>query len=137
MGRSSKAKNSRRDTTDIANRRLPVYSPVPYSPLPKSVLRDIEDRRTWHPSGSMRPARSFSQSQHRLTTPNVNRRKSMQHKLHTPYVTQAISFDVPEKVAICVRRKMREEVLHALKKTGKRGQKRPRFTWYSKIACRR
>lgn len=39
------------------------------------------------------------------------------------------------KLSTCVRRKIREEVLHALGKTGSSGQRKPRFTSESKIKC--
>lgn len=47
----------------------------------------------------------------------------------------AVSFQQPKNVIACVRRKIREEVLHAFNKTGKRGQRRPRRTPTSPVKC--
>lgn len=41
----------------------------------------------------------------------------------------------PLKPLICAKRQIRKEVLHAFNKTGKTGQKRPRFTEHSNIHC--
>ena len=45
--------------------------------------------------------------------------------------------DLPRAASVCVGRQKRREVLHALKKTGRVGQKRPKFTWKSRVKCRR
>lgn len=42
---------------------------------------------------------------------------------------------VPNAHLVCLGRSARREVLHALGKAGKRGQKRPRFTAKSKVKC--
>jgi len=48
-----------------------------------------------------------------------------------------IGFQYPWQVMICVRRKRRKEVLHALKKTGGRGapHKKPRRNYWSEVRC--
>lgn len=139
--------NSRRRVTNVnANRRLP-FSPSPsvVSPSFPTSLRLYEDRRNWHPD-PVAPARSFSQSRHRLTvvdrTPRQNSKKNFldrfAHLRSFPSQTKAaIAFQAPEKVLVCVRRQMRKEVLHARKKAGKRGQRKPRFNAYSRISCKR
>lgn len=119
---------SRRGTLDTANRRLPtstVSYPVRSSQLDlEDLIRDrnlsaIEDRRVYHPDGPHRAARSISgRSDHRLIDP-----------------WKGISFDRPDEVVICVRRKTRKEVMHALKHAGKAGQRRPRRNRYSDVEC--
>lgn len=157
MAHSNSRARHRRDTTDISNRRLPVKSPL-YLVRPIAYgLRAFEDRRTWHPDGPRRPARSFNKWNHRLTA------KSLSRSMVGPYgATNAIrvgtiargftrrarpktatfnrssvAFQTPSKVLICVRRKQRKEVLFAKRKTGRGGQRRPRFNYYSSISCRR
>ena len=51
-------------------------------------------------------------------------------------VPARVQFAVPKKVAICIRRKARREVLHALKltKKGKGGGARKRNLW-SNVKC--
>ena len=150
----SKGKNQnrrRRDISTISNDSLPTPTSRPYdrpSIRPRNLLRELEDRRTWHPEGPRRPARGFKSSRHRLAlTQQTTRRSpsakgrgmaalpSFQPKLYGSPLTK-IGFVEPQQVAICVRRKQREEVLHALKKTGKSGQKRPKRSYYSSISCK-
>lgn len=145
MGR----KRSRRDNNPISNRRLPAYNYVSFNPVSRDprqlALFNYEDRRTWHPEGAMRPARSFNSSRHRLRLINSpvtkiqngrpNGRYGYKQNFNQP--SHRIGFEAPEKTLICVRRKIRAEVLHAKKKAGKTGQKKPKFNYYSKIACRR
>lgn len=44
-------------------------------------------------------------------------------------------FANPSKVIICLKRKIRKEIMHALGLSGKTGQKRPVFNEYSHIRC--
>lgn len=41
------------------------------------------------------------------------------------------------KTMVCVDRQQRREILHALRKTGKAGQKPPVFNWKSKVHCKK
>lgn len=136
----------RRVTSDNSNRRLPVT--VLNTPsLTSQPLRLYEDRRYWHPEGkTYAPARSFSQSRHRLRVfeqrtnqlQRRNTRVSSTNYMRAMWqsVPHQIGFVRPNRVLICARRQIRKQVLFASRKTGKRGQRRPRFNWYSKIRCR-
>lgn len=48
-----------------------------------------------------------------------------------------VAFQAPSKVHLCVRRGVRREVMFANGKTGKGGQRRPRYNVHSKISCKR
>lgn len=106
----------------------------------RSNLSKYEDRRLWHPERNYyADAKSFNSTRHRLVYPSVNRqfesirpRRSLLSQINS-----AIAFAAPKKVLICVRRKIRKSVLHALGKTGRGGQKSPRFSYYSSIQCKR
>lgn len=160
MARSHSNSRRRRENTYFTNRRLPSptrpRSHLRLAPSPSSYsnnfLRQIEDRRTFHPLGPYRPARSFTTSRHLLTVPrftnrnlgpprpyvNVNQPiRDIQRRSRSTALPHQIGFERPDSVLVCVRRRQRREVLHALKKTGRAGQKRPRFTEYSTITCRR
>lgn len=135
-GRSQQRQKTR-DTSTITNQRLRFENLI--KPLPtisisniSKTLSQIEDRRTWHPSGSFRNARSFNNPYHVLVAP----RPRVKLKTHS-YPTHQVGFYQPKKVLICVRRQTRKEVLHAFNKTGKGGQRRPRRTYYSSVSCRR
>lgn len=144
----------RRDNTTIANRRLPRFANARLSPSlnyyhgrsdSSRRLQLYEDRRQWHPEGSSAPARSFSVSRHRLTVvrPKANRDSSRPFDWSGGILTfgeelsPAVTFQSPSRVLVCVRRKVRKEVLHSLGKTGRLGQNKPRFSEYSSISCRR
>lgn len=137
----AKGKGRGRDTNIISNRRLPLsYSNIFSSNsirFPKLI--QFEDRRLFNPEGIYAPARSFSKPRHKLVLSVVDRfrgaskvaRRRLDFRLLSP-----LSFEAPKKVLICVRRKQRKEVLHALRKAGKFGQRRPRRSYYSDISCR-
>lgn len=137
------AKNSRRrrDNTPIANPRLPPSwpsSPRVTSPIDarqelqrlrfRELMGQTEDRRRWHPEGPRRPAASFSKPRHRL--------KALAPKRPVLGVPNAIGFANPTNVLVCVRRKIRKEVMHALGKAGRGGQRRPKFNFFSKVRCK-
>jgi len=131
MSRKSRASSQRgrRVTTANANRRLPTPLSKSIS-LPRSDFREFEDRRTFHPERSSRRPRSFSGTAKLTISHAVNNKESYNFP-----DSQRVAFATPEKVLICVRRKIREQVLHALRKTGKAGQKKPRRTPYSEVTC--
>lgn len=107
------------------------------SGISKTNLRVYEDRRLWHPE-RLPDAKSFSQTRHRLRMPRVSNKvfsPTLTPKLIT-FPTSRIAFSSPRRILICVRRGIRKQVLHALKKTGKRGQRRPRFNAFSRISCK-
>lgn len=151
MGRKSRRDTSRRsaETFDFANE---VASPSPKKRVesrpfvthtaPK--LTQIEDRRTWHPDGKTRPARSLNKSQHRLVIA-TNRHTSPRstNPVHTKkaatraaYLPHQIQFQAPKQVLVCIRRKKRKEVLFAKKLTGKGARaRRHRSTEYTGVKC--
>lgn len=95
--------------------------------LPKS-LRQIEDRRTWHPDGAQKrpPATVHSSKAKLAVAPPQKNKRILPHR---------IAFQAPKSVLVCIRRKMRAEVLHALKRT-RRGSGSPKHrTAFSDIKC--
>jgi len=146
MSRSNNRRKARRDNYPIANPRLPRFSidPVPY-------LSQYEDRRTFHPDSNYRPIRSFN-GYTTVLTDNLPRKvitsqrrsvsRSQSRDLRQYSTFRDVSsrgtfrFDQPSKVLACVRRRIREEVLHAFRKTGRTGQSRPRYNELSRIRCK-
>lgn len=127
-------KNNMRSATPLV-----VAKPVRLAPLSQVssvTLRAYEDRRTYHPNPYTRPAFALPRSAAALVaTPQPVRRPS---KATHPGASlpRGVSFAVPDRVAICVRRKRRKEVLHALKVAGGRGKQRTRrMSSYSKVSC--
>jgi len=128
----SKKSRSRRGITQhkitTANHRLPTTSPLNSWSM-SDYNMTLEDRRTYHPDGPVRSPRSITSSYPTYIAAPKPR--------NDPWAATppGIAFDAPNDVLICVRRKQRKEVLHALKKTGKTGQKRPHRNPYSNVHC--
>lgn len=129
MARRSKSNKGRRDSIHIANPLLPfLMDDIP--------IIDFEDRRRHSPVPIPFPV-SFPDP----TRVVVRKRpRSYQHSLkknlsksYKSYLAQ--EFHAPDNVLICVRRKRRKEVLHALGKSGKRGQRKPRWSSHSDVHC--
>lgn len=121
MARRSRQRE--RDVTTIANdpfhqANLQLY----LNTLPRVDPRPLEDRRQYHPLGRARPAEATRRQARRLVTRGAK--------------FERIGFFTPSKVAICVRRKIRREVLHALKIAGGRGHfRKRRRSFYSSVRC--
>lgn len=83
----------------------------------------IEDRRLFHPEGYYRPARGSS-------------RLAVSLKPAKPMSGTAFRFAMPNKVAVCVRRRTRRQVIFALNKAGAGARARARRRNYqSDIGC--
>lgn len=110
-----------RDLFSIAN---PVSrSRVSYVRLrPERPLSLYSDRRLYHPLRALRPAFAFKRPAARIVDRNVISARTQ------------LAFAVPKKVAICIRRKERREVLHARGAAGGRVAK-PRRNEWSNIKC--
>lgn len=110
-------------------RRLPRWSAATssgYSPLQST------DDRTWTPDRAFREARTTRRvARLHLTKPRIGIDRDGTVSKRPPI----LAFKAPEYVSVCVRRQQRREVLHALQKAGKRGQKRPRRGTYTGVHC--
>lgn len=129
----------RRVTPANANRRLPTPVTSPRSMVQldlEDLLRQVEDRRRYHPMGESSPALSTSGRKHtlRAVAPTPVPVKNVVLAKPSPFPT-GVGFSAPDNVIVCIRRKKRKEVLHALGKAGKAGQKAPRRSAYSEIHC--
>lgn len=107
--------------------------------LTNRALLEVEDNRQWHPYEQ--PAKTRSGTPARLrtypTTPKAQSRglaRSRPFQAHS-VVPHRVGFQFPERVIVCIRRKVRRGVLHALKLTRKgRGSNR-RYTRWSLLGC--
>lgn len=126
---------------------------------PKSNNQSIyQDRRLWHPEGAYRPAVSKTESYPRLTEsrPGPRSRFTSPSSPFTParrierdFIDTRtgeilsfghldpfkVSWENPWKMLICLKRKMRREVMHAFGMAGKSGFKKPKFTPMSYVRC--
>lgn len=154
MRRSSHRTTHRSNNSDLLDElenesRHTAQQPIPPIRLGSPVRRaqDVEDRRNWAPrSPSPKPApRDFSGRNARIShqpkkSPRVIRGpggKPLQSKFS---VTKALEHASPRfaearKTIICFKRKVRREVLHALKRTKSgAGQPKRRNEW-SDVQC--
>lgn len=126
-------RNSQRDAYDIATPVLERRNALTsvdellraYEALDTTPLQDIEDNRRWHPLGDQRPAEAYRRSDRMFTdaAPLFSDRRPQRAFAHPP------------GVAVCIRRKTRREVLHALKRTGGGGSKKRRYRRDSFVKC--
>lgn len=96
--------------------------------LRRRLVRMVEDRRHYDPLGDYRAARGLSKfaSSVRLKRKNVARSSDMRDVFH---------FAIPSKVAICVRRKTRREVLFAERRVHSGAGARRARNYYSDVSC--
>lgn len=105
----------------------------------RSILQQIEDRRDYHPLNDARPARFMTGGSSHLT---VKDRSYGRQVYRDPFSGRSgtkavVAFRSPDATVLCVRRKVRKEVLHAKRKAGRGGpQRRHRRNWFSKVSCR-
>lgn len=116
-----------------------AYRPVALAPTPQEYLtyaREPDgDGRTYNPTKTAAPPSALIRAATRLHIGNVgmsDKRNSRPGLL--PRTTQ---FAIPNVVAICVRRKQRREVLHALSRIAKpgKGASRRRRSFWSDVKC--
>lgn len=121
-------------------RRRSRSTPRPLRPdlavvLPRRPLRPLsllEDRRRFHPERDLRPALSFF-GKPRLVVRKARKAPARSRMTAFSGLSHRIGFQVPKRVAICVRRKERREVLIA---NGAGGSRKPkRRNYWSSIQC--
>lgn len=153
MARSSHTRRSANVTTPslttlLSPSNTPQRTAAPVSPLNPFLRQQIDAERQYVLSQLDR--RQFRPGLPKLLTPGASPRaaarltiNSLANKTSRPGRTQnrfipvGVSFAIPNRVAICVRRKIRREVLHALSLTrlaGLGGARRRRNA-YSGIHC--
>lgn len=138
MARRVREKRLRRQAYP-ARRVVPTFN-ANLSRLPRRhVLSHITDYRRYHPRELHRPYRSvigrIIRPGHIIRStpyrPAVARRP---FPLLADLSARAV---LPRDAVICARRRMREEVMHALGHAGRGGQRKPRFNNRSDVRCRR
>lgn len=112
--------------------------------LPLGDLFAVQDLRTYHPERDHRKRLTVLgvPSKVRIAAVESVRHPQPKSKINKraanwpPALPSAIEFQAPKRVLVCVRRKARREVLHALGGAGGR-VKRPRRNRDSNVICRR
>lgn len=103
-----------------------------------SVLSSLPDGRLWSPaSGPLDypPPRTLSGSVARRDVPKREPRP-LSPFVVPESVPYRIGFVRPSEVVVCVRRRVRRQVLHALKRTGKGARSPRRQSRFSSTVCK-
>lgn len=141
MARRDRNQNGNRDPFEIASDPLDsLLKPVkPSRPVTNHAtitnriipkLLEIQDNRVFHPSKPHRPPAASTHSfRSNLAVPPP----SKQNKRTT--LPAQVAFQAPKQVLVCIRRKTRAEVLHALKRTRAGAGSRKRRNTSSDIKC--
>lgn len=124
-----------------------VPTPLPIHKYQEAL--DYYDRRTFRPDRTTRAPSSGPQFAARIvsTAITVRRRQRRFHgiiasytdPLYHPkrYLRQRLGFSIPRRLEVCIRRKVRKEVIFAKRKAGKGGQRKPIRNFWSAISCKR
>lgn len=137
MGKGKSSKGGTREPSDsltVSLRSQPSFTARPGRHRSLSLYQDLR-RFSFEPDFT-RPARLFSGS---IASTNVEyqnqNHKSRGRQAKTFNPKAVIAFSAPGETLVCVRRARRKEVLFAKKKTGKRGQRKARWSIWSKTKC--
>lgn len=149
--------SAKRDIFHVSN-LSPLYRSLSLSrlslPSRQSIYQLYQDRRTWHPEGAFRPAVSTRHSYPKIVdTPlridetdreRWERISQPRRKINWKPAVLAkykmapgrLAFEDPNAMVICLERKMRKEVLHALGIAGS-SHKAKIHNWnaYSHVRC--
>lgn len=130
---------ARRSTRSNKGRR--VVSSNANDPLLPFLMDDIpivQDRRVFHPDSIYSAPLTFYSTPAKVRVRSKPRVYQHSFKKSLRTLSQSFlseGFDDPNKVLVCVRRNSRKEVLHALGKAGRRGQRKPRRNYLSNVKC--
>lgn len=149
MGRKRRSRQGERDVSTLTHSIASPFTARPWRPSP-SVTHlafvgsesALPDGRLFHPTPNFRPALTLRGG--KASVGLVDRPASAKQRASGMFPrpgssqTRAVrAFSVPSSVAVCVRRKQRREVLHALGKAGRGGsQRKRRRSQWSHVTCR-
>lgn len=137
--------NARRRTEGRLRRHVQDDELIAYETARyKGGLGEYEDRRRWTPLSEIRPAKGAVSVSHRLKTFRFSQpttKDIFDEHVKKRRTVERVGFYRPWRVIICARRKMRKEVLHALKRYGrgmsayKWKKQKPRYNKFSSVIC--
>lgn len=123
-------------------------------PASKSTLSLYEDRRLWHPLGKNAfpvstlsksprivdtwslPAETDSDRFKRIKAPRpIPWEKMARESIKYAPATNKWTWENPYEMVICLKRKMRREVINALGLAGQPGFKKPKYNQFSHVKC--
>lgn len=137
---------ARRHRKNTVNGQRDLFNPLLDNPFDQSITSDVtslllpdaiqrpifdpvEDLRLFEPDPMPSP-RSRSGGRARYSS-----RVSSSRSAELPRGL-GLTFESPKTAMVCVRRQERRQVLHAFKKTGRGGGRKPRWNFNSNIRCK-
>lgn len=132
MARGKSHKNGTREPSDSLTLRVAL--PGVKSPASRNLLSQVEDFRKFDFEPATRPARLFSGAPAKFSVSATPIKKSRAPGRQAKQRVQ-MAFTAPRETIVCIRRSTRKEVLFAKKKTGKRGQRKARWSAWSRYKC--
>lgn len=121
-------KRRRRSAKRERHTQRDIFTPIATRGAAFRSILQLEDRRLFEPVDTF-PRALFHRSARLVPSINTNVKRSN-------HVPTGISFNVPEEVSLCVRRKQRREVLFAKRRTGKGARARRRRRGpFSSVSC--
>lgn len=139
MAKSKRKNRARRVVSTPPLQRYRYAVPVP-SPLRVTIplaAPVFGDRRTFTPDRQARPIFSLPRTLRDIRNPARIVARQNPAKRQLSQTKAVLTFADPRRIPLCIRRKVRKQVLHAFKKTGKGSarHRRPRFNEWSSISC--
>lgn len=134
MAKSKSKNRTLRGNISTASHRLQRPATTPTLTNFGSPIYLLEDRRQYHPDGPYRSARGFTTSAPQLV---AREPRSTGGNTFRPYNAQTkaiVAFSAPKRVAVCVRRKIRKEIMHAMGAAGGKVRK-PKRNFMSNHRC--
>jgi hypothetical protein len=135
VARKTSRSSSTRRVIRNTSRRLPKKIIIP-----NLIRYSQEDLRRYHPMGRRRPLTTFSGRRFLFRHVIGNLRRSLKsrsrskHSIYSPFHVRIFA---PPDAVICAKRNVRREVIFARGKGGGGHKRKPRYTEYSNISCRR
>ncbi len=128
--RKNRKKRQTRENTSFPSRSRLRF--VIKSMVAQTQKQNVEDKRRWDPAGRYATAKLIAGTPHHLTD---ERWRKVKQGPKVKSKTVRMGFALADKVLVCVRRRIRREVMHALKIPGRGGQRRARWNPWSKLRC--
>lgn len=119
----------RRSRNGVVRVQVPeaFYEPIRV----RTAMQLLEDRRLFHPAGPLRAPRSFFMRPRLIVAAPKRQPRLNKRSMSLP---SKVGFDIPDNVAICVRRHVRREVIIAKKLARNGGGAKHRNIW-SDVRC--
>lgn len=106
---------------------------------PQVLIASLEDRRLFHPDSlprkDMRPPIALPRQAARVVARRPLTRSGAANQSRQR--SFRLTFQVPERVAMCAKRSIRRQVLFAHRKTTRGPGRSPRRNFWSAVSCRR